>query len=274
MTKLEYANEVKSYFSSNYIIEVREIKKNNGVIETGLAIKTNPKDSISSVVYIDDYYDKNLSAKIAAEKVKKVLENSSKSPKLGFFNDLSSFDKMKPYIHMELVNALMNEDVLKDCPCRRWNDLFIIYYIKSPEVASNGTVGTVKITNALLKTWKVTEEDLYYLSLEYIKEHTILFALPYMESAGMISLSNDDKYRGAACVLNKDFLAKHFKEDKYFLPSSIHEWIVISKDASKLADFQEMVKSINADASIVNPKEILSNFVYEYNHITHEVTLA
>lgn len=274
MTKLEYANEVKNCFSSNYIIKVREIKKNNGVIEIGLAIKTDPKDTVSSVFYIDNYYDKNLSARAAAEKIEKALENSSKPTELDFFNNLSSFDKMKPYIRMELINALMNEDSLKDRPCRRWNDLFITYFIKSPDIAPDGTVGTVRITNDLLKSWKVTEEDLYSLSLEYIKEHTILFALPFMKGPGMVALSNKDKYRGASCILNKDFLAKNFNEDKYLLPSSIHEWIVVSKNVNRLADFQEIVKSINADTSIMDPKEILSNFVYEYNHITHEVKMV
>ena len=88
----------------------------------------------------------------------------------------------------------------------------------------------------------------------------------------MFVLTNDMKVNGAAAILNDDTRQKIADKvgDFYVLPSSIHETLIIPKDAGmELRDLEQMVQEVNQTQ--VAPQERLSDHVYEYDAKEHEL---
>ena len=77
-------------------------------------------------------------------------------------------------------------------------------------------------------------------------------------------LTNRDKMQGASAILYPEaakMLQTRFPNGVWLLPSSIHEWIVVSKEISDdTASLKSMVTTINAVE--VLPADQLSDNVY------------
>ena len=77
---------------------------------------------------------------------------------------------------------------------------------------------------------------------------------------------------GAAAILN-DTARQEIAEklgDFYVLPSSIHEVMIVPKSTGRsLEELELMVRSVNS--SEVEPDEVLSDHVYEYDAKEHEL---
>lgn len=88
----------------------------------------------------------------------------------------------------------------------------------------------------------------------------------------MFVLTNDTGMYGAAAILN-DSIRQEIAEkvgDFYVLPSSIHETLIVPKDAGMdLKELEQMVQDVNR--AEVAPKEQLSDHVYEYDAKEHEL---
>ena len=85
-------------------------------------------------------------------------------------------------------------------------------------------------------------------------------------------LSSRQKVNGAAAILNDDTRQEIADKvgDFYVLPSSVHETLIIQKDAGmELRDLEQMVQEVNQTQ--VAPEERLSDHVYEYDAKEHEL---
>ena len=88
----------------------------------------------------------------------------------------------------------------------------------------------------------------------------------------MFVLINDTKVNGAAAILNDDIRQEIAEKvgDFYMLPSSIHETLIIPKDAGmEFKEPEQMVQEVNQTQ--VAPGERLSDHVYEYDAKEHEL---
>ena len=88
----------------------------------------------------------------------------------------------------------------------------------------------------------------------------------------MFVLTNDTKVNGAAAILNDDIRQEIAEKvgDFYMLPSSIHETLIIPKDAGmEFKELEQMVQEVNQTQ--VAPGERLSDQVYEYDAKEHEL---
>ena len=88
----------------------------------------------------------------------------------------------------------------------------------------------------------------------------------------MFVLTNDTKVNGAAAILNDDNRQEIAEKvgDFYMLPSSIHETLIIPKDAGmEFKELEQMVQEVNQTQ--VAPGERLSDHVYEYDAKEHEL---
>lgn len=80
------------------------------------------------------------------------------------------------------------------------------------------------------------------------------------------------KVNGAAAILNDDIRQEIAEKvgDFYMLPSSIHETLIIPKDAGmEFKELEQMVQEVNQTQ--VAPGERLSDHVYEYDAKEHEL---
>ena len=88
----------------------------------------------------------------------------------------------------------------------------------------------------------------------------------------MFVLTNDTKVNGAAAILNDDIRQEIAEKvgDFYMLPSSIHETLIIPKDAGmEFKELEQMVQEVNQTQVALG--ERLSDHVYEYDAKEHEL---
>lgn len=89
-------------------------------------------------------------------------------------------------------------------------------------------------------------------------------------------ISNELRVQGASVIFYTDVL-EHFaaekKSDLILLPSSIHEWLVLTEaSAGEIPGLEAMVR--DANARVVLPEEILSEHVYKYTMKTRKIEIV
>lgn len=93
----------------------------------------------------------------------------------------------------------------------------------------------------------------------------------------MYVLTNEDSTYGAAFISDKnvlDMAAKKLKDDLFIIPSSVHELIIIPKSQKygpSLSEIKLMVEEANQ--TMVDPKDFLSNNVYVYDAKARELKM-
>ena len=89
-------------------------------------------------------------------------------------------------------------------------------------------------------------------------------------------LTNNQKLNGAAALLDEKMMeqiAERVGNDFYILPSSVHEVLIVPKEAGMdFKDLEAMVQEVNATQ--VAPQDKLSDHVYQYDIETREVFRA
>lgn len=300
-TIYEFADAVKGILEKRLAdceVEIREVEKNNGVLLTGIAIRRKGSP-IAHTIYInqlfEEYRDGRDVQEIAGE-IEKVYQLERK-PDLQDFHveDLVDFEKIRNKISLKLVNAGKNKNRLKSMPHRMFLDLAVVY--EACVVNLTGAVGTVVVTNDMMKSWGVKEELLYELALhntlnrdrgmvkpleslmqEWVggdvktdeKNHTykdfdISIAEEIQETALYVA-TNQSKTNGASIMLFPNFLdtVGMLLGDYFVLPSSIHEILLLPTDgAMESSELLKIVHEVNA--SVVAAEEVLSENVYRYD---------
>lgn len=294
-------SEIGRAFGEGYQVEVRKVKKNNGVVLKGLMI-TPEADGLQNVVptiYLNDLFKAYRSGKDFATVIETVLtayrENTPKeSVDMGFFR---SFDKVRDRICFRLVSRAGNEGLLDDVPHKEFLDLAVcFYYAYQGEPLGEGTI---LIHNSYMEMWGICTDELYALALEntprlffwecsslkeVLKDLACLdlsgeAVAPRAGSNGELSmrvLTNKQKHYGAACMLYPGLLEKLALmggRNLYILPSSIHDLILLEDTGEWCEEeFKEMIASVNA--TVVAPEEVLSNSLYYYDINDKTVRIA
>lgn len=215
---------------------------------------------------------------------------------------VTDFDNVKDKIVCKLINEEANRQFLEDKPYTKVEDLAVVYQILMDKNAE-GTA-TITITDNLMDRYGITLEDLHeqaLLNMDVLQPYsfkgmseTIIEMMAgdiardndmdISEAREMASqmipdvpdtmfvLTNDTKVNGAAAILNDDTRQEIADKvgDFYVLPSSVHETLIIPKDAGmELRDLEQMVQEVNQTQ--VAPLERLSDHVYEYDAKEHEL---
>lgn len=279
-------------------IEVSEVEKNNSVILTGITVRQKGS-SIAPNIYINKFYEAYQDGMEVQEIVGKIerICQSEKEATLQHFQikEFADFGKIRNKIGLKLVNAGKNKNRLKSMPCRMFLDLAVIYDVRVTQIAD--VVGSVAVTNDMMKAWDVTEEQLYELALQNAvkqdrgvvkpleslmqewfggdvktdeKKHTyknfdISIAEEIQETALYVA-TNQSKTNGASIMLFPNFpdTVGMLLGDYFVLPSSIHEILLLPADgAMESSELLRMVHEVNA--SVVAAEEVLSENVYRYD---------
>ncbi len=98
------------------------------------------------------------------------------------------------------------------------------------------------------------------------KEYQKLFNGHAEDMPEIYIISNELRIQGASVVFYTDVLEKFAAEknsDLVLLPSSIHEWLVLTEaSAGNISVLEAMVR--DANRQVVLPEEVLSEHVYKY----------
>lgn len=271
-----------------------EVVKNNGLKLCGLQFKKED-ENIAPTLYLEGYYkdyEKGDNFFAVCDRIIEAYRDASreKMPDMGFFE---TYEGVRDKLFCKVINLERNREFLATVPYVECMDLAIVFYIV---VNIGNNAGSILIRNEHVSKWKTDIGTLYKDALQNNKEILKAFAYSIEDvliemigkrsdenaselikmidgnrdrtsSASMYVLTNREKYYGAACILDEDFLADFSDEiggDFFILPSSVHELILIP-DNGKLESeaLRNMVHEVNATQ--VSPEEILSENIYRFS---------
>lgn len=261
-----------------------EVIKNNGVIKDGITIKY-PDTPVAPTIYADDLYEmfnEGYSISEIAENEARKLESMKASmtevPVLTQETALQN-------LYCAVVNTADNEELLKNVPHEKLEDLSVVARFKV------GEDGSFLVSNDICKTLQMTSEEVMEaahantdhqeykcqtmgevmremmlkdgMSEDYADELNQMQG----EQCPMWILSNSSKVDGAVAITSQETLkAAHKKlgEDFYVLPSSRHEVILVPQSfVSDVQELKDMVRSVNETE--VSRIDKLSDSVYCFN---------
>ena len=306
--KQEIADNIKDHLPDQYqdsTIQLNTVQKNNEALDA-ITI-TSPDSNVSPTIYLNSFYEDYQNGQdmdtildhIADIRVEHEVSQDFDVSKI------TDFDQVKDHIAARVVGIEDNSDLLDQRPHAVMDDLAVTYCVMLGEDA-NGSM-SVPITNQLMETWGVTQEELHDLAkanqeeltpstFKSMNEVMAEMMIPQMMSDmgvdretaqemiesmmppedKMYVLSNEQKLNGAAALLDDKMMnqiAEKVGGDFYILPSSVHEVLIVPADAGMdLKDLEAMVQEVNETQ--VAPQDRLSDHVYQYDNDTHEVFRA
>ncbi len=267
-------------------ISERDVMKNNGVMLCGISI-AGPDETVTPAIYLESFYSEYEQGKMNIKEVENEILKAYSAEKWDgemSFDFISDFEEVKDRLIFRLINAEMNEELLKDTPHRRFLDLAVIYTVFVDGFFE--IPGNIIVKNDLLDQWGVDEETLH----EYAFINTPRIKTPVMKELSemlldvlgadsglpemdpdkgflkMFVLTNCDKFYGDSPILYPGFLngiRNAAGTDLFLLPSSVHEFIIIP-DTGDIdpKELKDLVMSVNR--STVSKEEFLSDNVYVY----------
>ena len=275
---------------SDCTVEQRPITKNNGLQLDGVILQ-KPGLRIAPTVYLNYMYEdfqRGASVEEITERLQKVL---AKELPVGV--PTLTREAAEKNLYAVVVNAAANEELLKETPHRRIEDLAVIPRF---HVASEAGNASFRVTNGVLQDLKMTKEEVLDIAIgnsakeEYtcrsmatvLREMMGAELAPEMEEEMFASapqlyvLTNTSKVQGATALACKKVLAEAGEkvgEDFFILPSSIHELLLVPASAGmQLSDLQAMVHEVNSTE--VAPDEMLSDSVYHYSVQSKKLEIA
>lgn len=294
----EVANNIKNYLPEEYQdakVSTESIKKNNNTQLQSITIK-KPGESISPVIYMESYYEAfrkgEMDMNDVCSKIAQTRMNCNKE--ILSIPNVRDFESVKDKIIFKLVGAEANKEMLSQIPHRMVQDMAVTYHILAHK-DMYGEIGTIRIDNRFKNAYGCQENELYKVAMkntpelfpssldsmenivkDMMEEMGMTPELDEMPGLNMYILTNVQKLNGAAVLLYPDVqqhLYQALGKEYYVLPSSIHESIILPKEADMKPDMlKEMVREVNMTQ--VEPEEVLTNNVYEYDAKAKTLTIA
>lgn len=282
---------VEKKLGKTYKVEVREVKKNNGIVLHGLLILTDSRNVIPTL-YLEPFWEAYQSGTSLAEIVRRLIkiyreDMPETSINMDFF---TCFEEVSGRICYRLIRQKGNEELLEDIPHIPFLDLAIcFFYAYSGESLGEGAI---LVHNSHMELWHTTTKALQNLAQENTPQlfpwhcnsmEQVLREMMTEGSSEKMSdmeqcdsflagnplwvLSNRKRVHGASCVLYPGLLKQLAEKEKrnfYILPSSIHE-VILLPDQGKEAPEQlkDMIAEVNRTQ--VAPEEVLSDNLYYYD---------
>lgn len=284
--------EVEKRTGDQYTVRINDVRKNNGVVLSGLTMMEDDSN-ISPTIYLNHYYEDYEDGRTTLTNVVNDVMDHYNRNKVNRSVDMRQFlnyESVKKGIVYKLVNTAKNKELLEDVPHVEFLDLSVVFQY----LIQNEHFGTASILihNAHLKLWDVSVEDLYQVAdantqrlqgyelrsmidairdllemdaigeaadIEYMEEHA--------DNLPMYVLSNKNRVGGASCILYDGLLADFATAiggSFYVIPSSIHEVLLLPADnKDEQEEIKAMIKEINDTQ--VRTEEILSDSLYFFD---------
>lgn len=295
---LNYVKEQSVYKidkPEEYQATINHFVKNNSVELDGICLHKQG-EILSPTVYLNDFYEEYLDGRplnsIVAEVRATLFEEI---PQLEIPATLfDNYESIRPYIIMRIVNYERNENQLASCPYLPFCDLAITFRWLVHKDASG--IASALITNREFKNWGITMEELYSVASrntmqlfparirpmqdilkDYIRNPEDMKQLAMYDHPEftLSVLTNQIHINGSTAMIYDHILNRFAKKegsDFYLLPSSIHEIILIRAD--EMIEEDALLQLVyNANRTVVNPMDILSDSIYRYDHLQNRVIM-
>ena len=256
-------------------VEVNQIVKNNDCVLDGLMVRTE-ESNIAPTIYLNPYFEQ-MQDGAELDDVLAQIASVYQSHYIDHDIDVSAvtdFDKIKEKIVCKLINEEANQQFLQDKPYSKLEDLAVVYQILMDKTGE-GTA-TITITDNLMDGYGITLEELHDQALQNmdtLQPHSFKGMNETVAEMIAVDIAREqnvgmDEAKEMAMQMMPDIPEK--VGDFYMLPSSIHETLIIPKDAGmEFKELEQMVQEVNQTQ--VAPGERLSDHVYEYDAKEHEL---
>lgn len=291
--KVKVQKAVREVLGQEYIVELREVQKNNGVVLQGLTIRKE-EDNVTPTIYLNSFWEAYEGGVTFADIIKKIIsiyreDGIGHKIDVSFFRD---FNKVKEKLCFRLVNRERNREQLEKAPYIPILDLAICFYYAFDGAGVEN--GMIPVYRTHLEAWKVTERDLLECAMNNTPRLYPQEAIP-MENAledmirelpeeirqellrkiSMVILTNSRKTYGACSILYPGVLeqmAERMGGDFYLIPSSVHEFLMLPREQERgEEELKEMISEVNRTE--LSPEEVLSDHLYLYCHEEREVRI-
>lgn len=306
--KQEIADNIKEYLPDKYadsMVQINAVQKNNETLDA-LSV-SSPDSNVSPTIYLNSFYEDYQNGRDMDDILDSIADLRVEYEVNQDFDvsSITDFEKVSDKIAARLYGMEGNEELLSVRPHTTMDDLAVTYCIMLGN-NENGSM-SVPITNQIMETWGVTQEDLQRLAKEncdtltpskFMSMNAVMadMMLPQiMDDYGvsreeakqmlndmipaddkMFVLTNEQKLNGAAALLDEKMMEQITEKvgnDFYILPSSVHEVLIVPKEEGmEFKDLEAMVQEVNATQ--VAPQDKLSDHVYQYDNETREVFRA
>lgn len=281
---------VEAELGAGHSVDVREVRKNNGVVLHGLTIGAEGQ-STAPTIYLEPFLEGYELGEPFEGIIRTILDTYVAHAPAGqmdvsFFR---SFDRVKDRICFRLIGQEKNEELLRDIPHIRYLDLAVCFYYPCQDDGIGS--GSILIHNPHMEMWGTNAAELYDLAERNTPRifpwecKSITEILSGIMDTGneedvedmvpMKVLTNTKRLYGDACILYPgvlETLAEREGHSLYILPSSLHE-ILLLPDAGLCADgLREMVAAVNNTQ--LAPEDVLSDSVYYYDREKRQVRVA
>ena len=297
--KQEIADNIKEYLPDKYAdstVQVNAVQKNNETLDA-LTV-TSPDSNMSPTIYLNSYYEDYQNGRDMDDILDSIADLRVEHEVNQDFDvsSITDFEKVSDKIAARLYGMEGNEELLSARPHATMDDLAVTYCIMLGD-NENGSM-SVPITNQIMETWGVTQEDLRRIAQEncdtltpskFMSMNAVMtdmmvpqimsdYGVDREEAIKMVNdmvptddklfvLTNNQKLNGAAALLDEKMMeqiAERVGNDFYILPSSVHEVLIVPKEAGMdLKDLEAMVQEVNATQ--VAPEDKLTDSVYHYD---------
>lgn len=205
--------EIKTALGEEVTVQMRDVRKNNGVILQGLTICSN-KSNMSPTIYLNGFYEEYQSGK-SVESLRDDILHVYHTSKLPVDIDMDFFlqyHKVKANLYCRLINYDKNVDFLENVPHKKYFDLAMVcYFTCEHEYLKDGFI---TITTDHLDAWGIGEEELFEVAWLNTREK---YPYTYISMEQMIRRIVERDVR-------KDLLAREEEiEDK-------EDWIAFTVD--------------------------------------------
>jgi len=291
---------IKKKLGEEYCVEVRRVRKNNGILLHGLIIRSGDGNVIPTI-YLEPFWEAYRSGTSLGEIVRRLLkiyreDMPKEQVNMEFFRH---FDRVGDRVCYRLICRKGNEELLKDIPHIPFLDLAVcFFYAYSGKALGEGSI---LIRNSHMELWNTDTKELLKLaqintlrlfpwrccSMEEVlrdiaPEEVWQEEIPdkeererFFAEVPMQVLSNKQRMHGASCILYPNLLAQLAQGagcNLYILPSSIHEVILLADNGRESASqLKDMIAEVNGTQ--VAPEEVLSDSLYYYDRLEGKVKI-
>ncbi|WP_408070678.1 DUF5688 family protein [Butyrivibrio sp. JL13D10] len=256
-------------------VDVREVTKNGVKKEAFCIVDDNEKHNAIPTFYVDKVIQKAQEMNFSLNDiVDDILEMHEKS--LANFNIDCMKDKEFILSHLSIGLQKESSEELIKRKCE-FEGLEAYLFMK---VTFNGIDGTIKLNGAMLDIANIKDDEAWKRAEKNLHEDTVIEPLTnyFKNIIGaddfselenyMFILTNKSKVKGASSVLDRKAIKKLGESRNIrrfvYLPSSIHESILIPADGSvDLEEFKSMVREVNR--SVLNEEDKLIDNAYFLN---------
>lgn len=244
-----------------------------------------PSENYAVILYPDDY-QRLLDSGESPQDIGRYLSSQIEQRMTALPATPTTADDFKKGLYIQVVNADVNRELLKDLPHDSWEDMAAVVRYQIPDgedeisflvtknnmqqyQMSQGEVMETAYKNTASQEFELRriEELMREILLEHgVSREETDFCLSDVD-APMYVLTNREKINGANAIVCPDVLEKAYKElgePYYVLPSSTHELILVKESyGMKPEELRQMVQEVNCTA--VQARDLLSNKVFHYD---------